>query len=144
MLKNICSNRNNNGFLKLNKWYSWYVEVFNSFEIFENFDFWKFRFLRFCFWSKTLKTHQSRWFWRVGPSKNAWAYRFHVYKWSNHHISLIFWTQKLQLILPPAEKNHVVFVFSCCKTKNSSFVRFSLQRWGLSHFVRLDIWCRFR
>ena len=107
--------------------------------------FWFLRFFtHFSFWSKTLNTHQIRWFWRVGVSKNAWAYRFHVYKWSNHHISLYFWTHKLQLIMPPGGNNSCFFVFSWCKTENPCFFRFSLQRWGLSHCFRLEIWCRFR
>ena len=55
------------------------------------FDFWGFSFL--CFWfcllSKTLKTHQNNGFRSRGPSKNARGYRFHAYKWSNHHITSI-------------------------------------------------------
>ena len=41
------------------------------------------------FESKTLKTHQNNGFRSRGPSKNARGYRFHAYKWSNHHITLI-------------------------------------------------------
>ena len=37
-----------------------------------------------------LKTHQNDGFRSRGPSKNARGYRFHAYKWSNHHITLIF------------------------------------------------------
>ena len=41
------------------------------------------------FGSKTLKTHQNYGFRIRGPSKNARGYRFHAYKWSNHHITSI-------------------------------------------------------
>ena len=41
------------------------------------------------FLSKTLKTHQIDGFRSRGPSKNARGYRFHAYKWSNHHITSI-------------------------------------------------------
>ena len=38
---------------------------------------------------KFLKTHQIYGFRSRGPSKNARGYRFHAYKWSNHHITSI-------------------------------------------------------
>ena len=76
-------------------------------------DVWIFVIISIFFWSKTLKANQNNGFGSPGPSKNERAYRFHAYKWSNHHISLICWTQKLQLILPPAARNHV---FICLPT----------------------------
>ena len=39
---------------------------------------------------KTITTHRNNGFQSLGPSNNASAYRFHAYKWSRHHISLIF------------------------------------------------------
>ena len=54
-------------------------------------NFWIFRFTNIFFpWSKTLKTHQNDGFRSRGPSKNARGYRFHAYKWSNHHITSMF------------------------------------------------------
>ena len=52
-----------------------------------------FRFFQFFYFfgSKTLKTHQKNGFRSRGPSENARGYRFHAYKWSNHHISIDFW-----------------------------------------------------
>ena len=47
----------------------------------------------FLFGSKTLKAHQINGFRSRGPSKNARGYRFHAYKWSNHHIT--GWKTKL-------------------------------------------------
>ena len=54
-----------------------------------NFGFFVFSFSFLRFWSKTLKTHQNNGFRSRGPSKNARGYRFHAYKWSNHHITSI-------------------------------------------------------
>ena len=47
--------------------------------------------------------------------------------------------QKLQLILPLAAKVHTLLLIPGRKTENP---RLSLQRWDLSHFIRLEIWCR--
>ena len=48
-----------------------------------------FSIFQFSFGSKKLKTHQNDGFRSRGPSKNARGYRFHAYKWSNHHITSI-------------------------------------------------------
>ena len=76
--------------------------VFDFFENFRNFRF---------FQSKTIKTHQIDCFESLGPSKNDSAYRFHVYKWSYHHISLI-WNAKASTYSASGGKNPYIFVLA--------------------------------
>ena len=47
-------------------------------------------FCKISIFCKTLKNNKNNGFGSPGPSKNARAYRFHAYKWSNHHISIDF------------------------------------------------------
>ena len=97
--------------------------------------------------SKTLTTHQNHCFQSLGPSTNAWAYRFHAYKWCHHHISIDFlcsfyvFTFFSSPYSASGGKQQIAFFML---QNEKSFFLLSLQRWDLSHFSRLEIWCRFR
>ena len=83
----------------------------------------RFRSIFFVFGSKTLKTHQNDGFRSRGPSKNARGYRFHSYKWSNHHISIDFWISFNLLCLrrPKSIFKCKSFNLLCLRRPKSSF-----------------------
>ena len=109
----------------------------------ENWKFWFFWF----FWSKTLKTHQIDGFRSRGPSKNARGYRFHAYKWSNHHItsifdivfmfSLIFECKSFNLLCLRRPKSIFLVIF---RLQNRNFIFFYIAATALSYIPCFRAW----
>ena len=71
------------------------------------------------FGSKTLKTHQIDGFRSRGPSKNARGYRFHAYKWSNHHIT--------------GWKNKILDFYKVPETSWKNTQKIELEKWCNQH-----------